>query len=70
ANPLLIIYPLHPQIPAFDELEYDFNENFVPIGIAFDFPRVYKENLKGEIVEARQKYVKNKTVFDEKENKE
>lgn len=70
ANPLLIIYPLHPQIPAFDELEYDFNKNFVPIGIAFDFPRVYKENLKGEIVEARQKYVKNKTVFDEKENKE
>ncbi|SDD61767.1 Z1 domain-containing protein [Bacillus wiedmannii] len=70
ANPLLIIYPLHPQIPAFDELGYDFNENFIPIGIAFDFPKVYKENLKGEIVEARQRYVKNKTVLDEKEDKE
>lgn len=70
ANPLLIIYPLHPQIPAFDELKYDFSENFVPIGIAFEFPKVYKENLKGEIVEARQRYVKNKTVSDEKESKE
>lgn len=70
ANPLLIIYPLHPQIPAFDELGYDFKENFVPIGIAFDFPKVYKENLKGEIIEARQKYVKNKTVLDEKEKNE
>lgn len=70
ANPLLIIYPLHPQIPAFEQLGYDFNNNFVPIGIAFDFPRVYKENLKGEIVEARQRYLKNKTVLDEKESNE
>lgn len=70
ANPLLIIYPLHPQIPAFDKLGYEFNENFVPIGIAFDFPRVYKENLKGEIIEARQRYVKNKTVSDQEESNE
>ncbi|MEG0384093.1 MAG: Z1 domain-containing protein [Solibacillus sp.] len=70
SNPLLLIYPLHPHIPAFDKLKYGFNEDLVPIGIAFDFPRVYKENLKGEIVEARQKYVKNKTVLDEKESKE
>ncbi|MEA0564477.1 Z1 domain-containing protein [Lysinibacillus irui] len=70
ANPLLIIYPLHPQIKMFANLEYDFNENLVPIGIAFDFPKVYKENLKGEIVEARQRYVKNKTVLDERESKE
>ncbi|PGO53743.1 Z1 domain-containing protein [Priestia megaterium] len=62
ANPLLLIYPLHPGVPAFAKLNYNFNENLVPIGIAFDFPRVYKENLKGEIVEARQKYLKNKTV--------
>lgn len=70
SNPLLLIYPLHPHIPAFNKLGYEFNEDLVPIGIAFDFPRVYKENLKGEIVEARQRYVKNKTVLDEKENKE
>lgn len=69
-NPLLIIYPLHPQIKAFADLGYDFNENLVPIGIAFDFPRVYKENLKGEIVEARQRYIKNKTVLDERESNE
>lgn len=62
SNPLLLIYPLHPGVPAFEKLNYNFNENLVPIGIAFDFPRVYKENLKGEIVEARQKYLKNKTV--------
>jgi len=67
SNPLLLIYPLHPHIPAFNKLGHEFNEDLVPIGIAFDFPRVYKENLKGEIVEARQRYVKNKTVIDEKE---
>lgn len=70
SNPLLLIYPLHPHIPAFEKLGYKFNKDFVPIGIAFDFPRVYKENLKGEIVEARQRYVKNKTVLDDKESKE
>lgn len=65
ANPLLLVYPLHPQTPAFKKLGYDFNESLVPIGIAFDFPRIYKENLKGEIIEARQKYIKNRTVLDE-----
>ncbi len=70
SNPLLMIYPLHPHIPAFVKLRYEFNEDFVPIGIAFDFPRVYKENLKGEIIEARQRYVKNKTVIDKKESNE
>lgn len=65
SNPLLLIYPLHPNIPAFDKLSIKFSENLVPIGIAFDFPRVYKENLKGEIIEARQNYVRNKTVLKE-----
>lgn len=70
SNPLLLIYPLHPEIPAFKRLDVNFDETLVPIGIAFNFPKVYKENLKGEIVEARQRYIKNKTVLDERESNE
>ena len=68
SNPLLLVYPLHPEIYAFKKLNIEFNKQFVPIGIGFHFPRIFKKNLKGEIVEARQKYIKNKTVRIEMES--
>jgi hypothetical protein len=38
SNPLLLIYPLHPGVPAFKELSIEFGQDLVPIGIAISFP--------------------------------
>lgn len=65
-NPLLLVYPLHPQVKSFKKLNIDFNENLVPIGLAFSFPDITtcssidgdsKENIKQEGV-----YIYNNTV--------
>lgn len=45
-NPLLLVYPLHPQVQLFKKLNIDFNENLVPIGLAFSFPNIAE--LPGE----------------------
>ena len=39
-NPLLLVYPLHPQVKSFRKLNMDFNEDLVPIGLAFSFPDI------------------------------
>ncbi|KAB2332229.1 Z1 domain-containing protein [Cytobacillus depressus] len=65
-NPLLLVYPLHPQVKSFKKLNIDFNENLVPIGLAFSFPDIIevpvadgnlRERLKREGV-----YIYNNTV--------
>lgn len=42
-NPLLLIYPLHPEAAPFKKLNIPFDENFVPIGLAFSFPDIVPE---------------------------
>lgn len=37
-NPLILIYPLHPEAKPFKNLKVDFSESLVPIGLAFSFP--------------------------------
>lgn len=64
-NPLLLIYPLHPQVKAFSKLNIDFTENLVPIGLAFSFPDLdFIRGDNGERVRFEEKdgYITNKTV--------
>lgn len=59
SNPLLIIYPLHPDVPVFKDLDVPFNKNLVPIGIALAFPQLTEDRTnQGHI----KRYVQNKTV--------
>ena len=63
-NPLLLIYPLHPKVDVFKNLGHDFDENLVPIGLAFSFPEVYETYVNGDgnVVGKYGNYVVNKTV--------
>ncbi|MGH1256673.1 MULTISPECIES: Z1 domain-containing protein [Bacillus] len=63
-NPLILIYPLHPQVKSFKTLNIDFNENLVPIGLAFSFPDVVSvtDIESGERVGEEGDYIYNNTV--------
>ncbi|USK97905.1 Z1 domain-containing protein [Bacillus tropicus] len=54
-NPLLLIYPLHPEVKAFKKLDVKFSEELVPIGLAFSFP-------VPDTVGADRVYISNSTV--------
>ncbi|MFE3976504.1 MULTISPECIES: Z1 domain-containing protein [unclassified Peribacillus] len=64
-NPLLLVYPLHPQVKSFSNLKIDFNGNLVPIGLAFSFPDIVEIPF-GDIDHERAKkegvYIYNNTV--------
>lgn len=63
-NPALLIYPLHPEVDRFNSLDYDFNENFVPVGFALSFPKVtetYTDD-EGKVAEKDGNYIINRTV--------
>lgn len=53
--PLLLIYPLHPGVPAFKSTNIEFNEDLSPIGVAISFP-------KSEHLDNVERFVVNKTV--------
>ncbi|MEH7393188.1 Z1 domain-containing protein [Bacillus sp. JJ1474] len=53
-NGLILIYPLHPQVPIFESLDVEFSSKLVPIGIAFSFP--------GTEIDDTSVYQTNKTV--------
>ncbi|WP_286166229.1 Z1 domain-containing protein [Bacillus sp. E(2018)] len=55
-NGFLIIYPLHPEVPAFKQLNIEFSEKLVPIGIAISFP-------ESDIGERSGIYVSNESVL-------
>ncbi|MBY0114554.1 Z1 domain-containing protein [Paenibacillus xylanexedens] len=65
-NPLLLVYPLHPKVKPFKKLNIDFNENLVPIGLAFSFPDI--KTVPGEDLDSRERtkkegvYIYNNTV--------
>jgi hypothetical protein len=63
-NPLLLVYPLHPQVKSFKKLNIDFNENLVPIGLAFSFPDLVElsDVDKGERAKKEGNYIYNNTV--------
>lgn len=63
-NPLLLIYPLHPQVKSFKKLDIDFNENLVPIGLAFSFPNIVEMPLADNERRTKQEggYISNSTV--------
>lgn len=62
-NPLLLIYPLHPEVEPFSKLNINFSEDLVPIGIALSFPDV-KLGLprSNDKTETSYGYVQNKTI--------
>jgi Z1 domain len=55
-NGFLLIYPLHPEVPAFKEVDFEFSEKLVPIGIAISFP-------ESDIGERSGIYVTNESVL-------
>ncbi|MFC7686253.1 Z1 domain-containing protein [Ureibacillus sp. GCM10028918] len=63
-NPAIFIYPLHPEVKRFKALGYNFNENFVPIGLALSFPEVTETvtDDEGKTIEKKGNYIINKTV--------
>ncbi|WP_430494255.1 Z1 domain-containing protein [Rossellomorea marisflavi] len=62
-NPLLLIYPLHPEVEPFKRLKLDFSEHLVPIGIAISFPDVKQEPRSSEERTSKSAgYVHNRTV--------
>jgi len=65
-NPLLLVYPLHPQVKSFKKLNIDFNENLVPIGLAFSFPDIVelpdKDDDTKERIKKKGLYIYNNTV--------
>ncbi|PRS76177.1 endonuclease [Bacillus sp. LNXM65] len=54
-NGLMLIYPLHPEVPIFKSLDVKFSSKLVPIGIAFSFP--------GTEIEEKGIYQTNKTIY-------
>lgn len=52
---MLLIYPLHPGVPAFKSLNVPFSKELVPVGIAFSFP--------GSDINESKVYEINKTVI-------
>ncbi|WP_342673076.1 Z1 domain-containing protein [Cytobacillus kochii] len=62
-NPLLMIYPLHPDVEPFIKLNINFSEDLVPIGIALSFPDVELDSSKsGDKTKTSYGYVHNRTV--------
>jgi hypothetical protein len=63
-NPLLLVYPIHPQVKSFKKLNIDFNENLVPIGLAFSFPDMVEvpNGDSDERVKKEGDYIYNNTV--------
>lgn len=64
-NPLLLVFPLHPQVKSFRKLKIDFSEKLVPIGLAFSFPdfvELPKGNDPRERVNEDGVYIYNNTV--------
>jgi hypothetical protein len=55
-NGFLLIYPLHPEVPAFKQLNFNFSKKLVPIGIAISFP-------ESDIGERSGIYVSNESVL-------
>lgn len=61
-NPALLIYPLHPQVQTFKDLDVGFSEDLVPIGIAMSLPsRVINENGV-DVTPSLNEYITNRTV--------
>lgn len=70
-SPLLLIYPLHPQVKPFRKLNIDFTEDLVPIGLAFSFPDLeFIKGENGELIRFEEKdgYITNKTIGGGKNN--
>lgn len=65
-NPLLLIYPLHPQVKPFKKLNIEFNENLVPIGLAFSFPDIVElpdeDSREKDRAKTTGVYIYNNTV--------
>ncbi|MBD8006158.1 Z1 domain-containing protein [Bacillus norwichensis] len=63
-NPLLLVYPLHPQVKSFKKLNINFNQNLVPIGLAFSFPDIVdiSDGIENERVKKKENYIYNNTV--------
>ncbi|MFD4818844.1 Z1 domain-containing protein [Peribacillus butanolivorans] len=64
-NPLLLVYPLHPQVKSFSKLNIDFNGNLVPIGLAFSFPgnvEIPETDNKSSRAKNEGIYIYNNTV--------
>ncbi|MDA1852397.1 Z1 domain-containing protein [Bacillus cereus] len=65
-NPLLLIYPLHPQVKPFKKLDIDFSEDLVPIGLAFSFPDLTEASgadiNSGDKIKKQGTYIYNNTV--------
>nr|WP_096156917.1 Z1 domain-containing protein [Bacillus sp. FJAT-45066] len=62
-NPLLMIYPLHPDVEPFKKLNINFTEDLVPMGIALSFPNVELESTKSnDKTKTSNGYVHNRTV--------
>lgn len=69
-NPLLLIYPLHPEAVPFKKLNIPFNENFVPIGLAFSFPNIINDTGIDNPDRVRESsgYIYNNTVGERKDD--
>lgn len=65
-NPLLLIYPLHPGVPAFKELSIEFGKDLVPIGIAVSFPDL-SDNTR---FDKNSRFIVNETVGSGENNVE
>jgi hypothetical protein len=65
-NPLLLIYPLNPLVKSFNKLSINFDENLVPIGLAFSFPDITilqdEEIDSSDRVRNHNGYIYNNTV--------
>ncbi|PGN62197.1 endonuclease [Priestia megaterium] len=59
-NGVLLIYPLHPGVNIFSNLDIEFTNTLVPIGIALSFPGDERDSS----FDKKKVYEKNKTVSD------
>lgn len=71
-NPLILLYPLHPQVKSFKKLNVDFTESLVPIGLAFSFPDIVElsdmnDGSRDRLTEEGN-YIYNNTVGKGKSN--
>ncbi|WP_225049927.1 Z1 domain-containing protein [Priestia megaterium] len=59
-NGVLLIYPLHPGVKLFSNLDVEFTDALVPIGIAISFPG----DAENSSFDKTKIYAKNKTVSE------
>ena len=65
-NPLLLIYPLHPDVEPFRKLNIDFSEDLVPIGFALSFPDTKQNQSSDNKTKNGYGYIENGTVGRDK----